>query len=121
VFNSGAFDLESYVGQKGGGNNPYIENAICDASANPYYAVMLALAGIVQGLDVHAGKAMPIASIYKPVDPLPTHAALKEHCLRTHGLRDILNRCSPALGDQLMDAVANSTLQQQPEYKGKIR
>lgn len=93
----------------------YIENVIPDASANPYYTVLLQLAGTVQALSHHGfnqGESSPhLRSEQTPVTQHTrdwrntSYLTLKDDFNNAHALHDVLNACEPELGNRFMDAI----------------
>lgn len=93
----------------------YIENVIPDASANPYYTVLLQLAGTVQALSHHGFNQGESSSLLRSEETLVTqhtrdwrntsYQTLKDDFSNAHALRDVLNACEPELGNRFMAAI----------------
>ena len=100
----------------------YIENAVFPADANPYYAMMLQLAGIYGALKDSGFHHDPDSQRYHITNDAmqgeqheesprrmfrdETVASLKERYESSTQLRDILNSMEPTLGDRFADAIA---------------
>jgi hypothetical protein len=94
----------------------YLENALPSASSNPYYATLLTLAGVYEGLSRMQGKTLPPA--YAPEKPGLFHrgdslhhvASTKEHVeeiffRENNTLTRVLNTVQPGLGDDFRETI----------------
>ena len=80
----------------------YLENKIAGASSNPYYAVMLNLAGIYTGLSAQE----TIEQRHSSQDYANLSSAeLTEAFQNGHKLRDVLNELEPGLGQRFYAAI----------------
>lgn len=80
----------------------YLENKIASASSNPYYAVMLNLAGIYSGLN--AQETTPQRYSAQDYANLSS-TKLKQTFQNGTKLRDVLNQLEPGLGERFYEAV----------------
>lgn len=96
----------------------YLENRICANNANPYYAVMLQLAGIAQGLAL---SGLPDGAIsedaykhymqesralaFTSPRTLPAQG-LRKRFENATGLRELLDQLEPGLGDRFYAQIA---------------
>ncbi len=84
---------------RSGDTGIYLENRAPAADANPYYAIMLLLAGVVHGLESQKnpepGMSMIASSSFTCAQDFKTSTALIP----------LLNRLEPELGDQLRESI----------------
>lgn len=82
----------------------YVENRIPPADANPYYAVMLQLAGMYRTLQQQDRDADPQARVSTAYEKLSPALLYQRHTKGTL-LRDTLNRVEPGLGEKFMSGI----------------
>ena len=98
-----------YVFNKG----DYLENAVPSASSNPYYATLLTLAGVYEGLSRIQGKTLPPAyapekpGLFNRGDSLNAVAPRAEEIFfhENNTLTRVLNHVQPGLGDDFRETI----------------
>ncbi len=81
----------------------YLENKIASASSNPYYAVMLNLAGIYAGLGAHETTEQRYSSLdYANLSSTELNDAFHSG----QKLRDVLNELESGLGNRFYEAIS---------------
>ena len=91
----------------------YLENAVPSASSNPYYATLLTLAGVYEGLSRNQGKTPPPAyapekpGLFNRGDSLNAVAPRAEEIFfrDNNTLTRVLNHVRPGLGDDFRETI----------------
>lgn len=84
----------------------FLENQVPNGSSNPYYAVMLTMAGLLDGMQRHArGDAPDQPYAEQSFNELDAQT-MADRFRHGRELRALLNRLEPELGDRFYDAIA---------------